>query len=270
MDPRLVGGDGVTRVRCASSFRFSAAVLVISAVMLAFGCAHKDKKPDPKPVIYTGPKVAVAPMENKSNYVSASDIIRDAFVEGVAGRGYAVVPVLESDAALREKLGISYGGQLPVTSPREVCVALGVDGVFYGEVQEFGKTTTGFYNSLYVAASFQLYGKDGSLLWEGQDRQHRQDTARGNSGGLMAEAVVRGLGNLLLSPLTPVGKKVGANIARQVQGNLLSEESNKPHKPGLPNEQTPHPEPKLSEAPKLPEESKPEGHSITSSNGKKE
>ncbi|MCL1926942.1 MAG: DUF799 family lipoprotein [Syntrophorhabdaceae bacterium] len=257
------------RVRCASSFRFSIAALAVSAVLFAFGCAHKDKKPDPKPVLYTGPKVAVAPMENKSNYVSASDIIRDAFIEGVAERGYAVVPVLESDAALRAKLGISYGGQLPVTTPREVCDALGVEGVFYGEVQEFGKTTTGFYNSLYVAASFQLYGKDGSLLWEGRDRQRRQDTVRGNNGGLVAEAIVRGLGNILLSPLTPVGKVVGANIARQVRGDLLSEESQKPHKSGLPDDPKPLEEPKLSEEPKLPEEPKPESHSTTtSSNGK--
>lgn len=248
--------------RCVSSFRFSVAVLAVSVVMLVFGCAHKDKKPDTKPVLYTGPKVAVAPMENKSNYLSASDIIRDAFVEEVAERGYAVMPVLESDAVMRSKLGISYGGQLPVTTPREVCDALGVEGVFYGEVQEFGKTTTGFYNSLYVAASFQLYGKDGSLLWEGRDRQHRQDIARGNSGGLVAEVVVRGFGNLVMNPLTPVGRKVGANIARQVQGNLLSEESKKPQKTGLPDEPAPMDEVKLSEKPK------PEDHSIKSSDGK--
>jgi hypothetical protein len=199
--------------------------LAVSAVLLAFGCAHRDKKPEPKPAVHTGPKVAVAPMENMSNDLSSSDIVRDAFVQGISESGYAVVPVLESDAALREKLGISYGGQLPVTTPAEVCRALGVEGVFYGEVEEFGKTTTGFYNSAYVAASFRLYGKDGSLLWEGKDRQNRQDVVRGNSGSIAAEIIARGLGNLLLNPLTPIGKQVGANIARKVLGNLLPGES---------------------------------------------
>ena len=105
-------------------------------------------------------------MENRTNDLSGSDIIRDAFVEGVARKGFAVVPVAESDRILRETLGISYGGQLPATSPEEVCGALGVEAVFYGEVQEWSKTTTGIYNSSTVAAAFRMYRKDGVLLWE--------------------------------------------------------------------------------------------------------
>jgi hypothetical protein len=143
-------------------------------------------------------------------------------VEGLSERGYAVVPVLESDAALRGTLGISYGGQLPATTPGDVCRALGVQGVFYGEVEEFGKVTTGFYNSAAAAASFRLYGRDGTLLWEGRDRQVRQDVVRGNGGHLGAELLARGLGNLLLNPLTPIGKRVGANVARKVPSDALA------------------------------------------------
>jgi len=166
--------------------------------------------------------VAVAPMENRSNDLSASDIVRDAFAATLAERGYAVVPVQESDRLLREKLGISYGGQLPTTTPQEVCAALGVAGVFYGEVLEFHKTTTGVYNSAVVSASFRLFGRNGALLWEGRDRQVRQDTARGGTGGnLGAELLVRGLGNLLLTPMTPIGKRVGTNIAWQVPSGAL-------------------------------------------------
>ena len=216
----------MTGVPGAAFFRFPAAALAVFALLSAFGCAGgKDVRPDPKPAVYTGPKVAVAPMENLTNDLSASDIIRDAFAEGVSERGYAVVPLPESDQALRETLGISYGGQLPVTTPQEVCKALGVEGVFYGEVQEFGKTTTGFYNSATVAASFKLFGKDGRLLWEGKDRQVTQDVVRGGGGGLGAELIARGLGNLLLNPLTPIGKRVGANIARKVPGGVLDKAS---------------------------------------------
>lgn len=185
----------------------------------------RDVRPDPKPAVHTGPRVAVAPMENLTNDLSASDIVRDAFAQGVSERGYAVVPLPESDQALRETLGISYGGQLPVTTPQDVCKALGVEGVFYGEVQEFGKTTTGFYNSATVAASFKLFGRDGMLLWEGKDRQETQDMVRGQGGSLGAELIARGLGNLLLNPLTPIGKRVGANIARKVPGGLLEKAS---------------------------------------------
>ena len=198
------------------------ALVIVSVLLSAPGCGRrKEVRPEPAPaVLPQGPKVAVAPMENKTNDLAASDIIRDAFVEGVARKGFAVMPVLESDRILRETLGISYGGQLPSTTPEEVCKALGAEAVFYGEVQEWGKTTTGIYNSLTVAASFRMHRKDGVLLWEGSDRQVRRDMPRGGQ-NLGAEIIVRGLGNLLLNPMTPHGKRVGGNIARKIPDGVL-------------------------------------------------
>jgi hypothetical protein len=162
----------------------------------------------------------VAPMENRTNDLSGSDIIRDAFVEGLVRKGFAVAPVAESDRILRETLGISYGGQLPTTSPEEVCKALGVEAIFYGDVQEWSKTTTGFYNSSTVAAGFRMFRKDGALLWEGNDRQVRQDIPRGGQ-SLGAEIIAGALGNLLLTPMTPQGKRVGENIARKLPAGVL-------------------------------------------------
>ena len=198
------------------------ALILVSVLLSASGCGgRKEVRPEPSPgILPTGPKVAVAPMENRTNDLSGSDILRDAFAEGVARKGFAVVPVAESDRVLRETLGISYGGQLPTTSPEEVCEALGVEAVFYGEVQEWSKTTTGIYNSSTVAAAFRMFRKDGSLLWEGNDRQVRQEIARGGQ-NLGAEIIAGALGNLLLNPMTPQGRRVGENIARKLPNNLL-------------------------------------------------
>ncbi len=198
------------------------ALVLVSVLLSASGCGGgKDVRPEPSPVIPpAGPKVAVAPMENMSNDLSASDILRDAFVEGVTRKGFGVVPVTESDRILRETLGISYGGQLPSTSPGEVCKALGVEAVFYGDVLEWSKTTTGFVNSSTVAASFRLFRKDGTLLWEGNDRQVRQSVAHGG-GNLGAELIAGALGNLLLNPMTPQGRRVGENIARKLPAGVL-------------------------------------------------
>ncbi|MGZ9197210.1 MAG: GNA1162 family protein [Candidatus Deferrimicrobiaceae bacterium] len=198
------------------------ALILVSVLLSASGCGgRKEVRPEPPPAVPpAGPKVAVAPMENMSNDLSASDIIRDAFVEGVARKGFAVVPVAESDRILRETLGISYGGQLPSTTPEEVCKALGVEAVFYGDVQEWSKTTTGFFNSSTVAAAFRMYRNDGSLLWEGNDRQVRQDVARGGQ-NLGAELLAGALGNLLLNPMTPQGRRVGWNIARKLPAGVL-------------------------------------------------
>jgi hypothetical protein len=198
------------------------ALVLVSVLLSASGCGgRKDVRPEPSPVVPpAGPKVAVAPMENMSNDLSASDILRDAFVEGVTRKGFGVVPVAESDRILRETLGISYGGQLPSTSPGEVCKALGVEAVFYGDVLEWSKTTTGFVNSSTVAAAFRMFGKDGSLLWEGNDRQVRQSVAHGG-GNLGAELIAGALGNLLLNPMTPQGRRVGENIARKLPAGVL-------------------------------------------------
>ncbi len=202
------------------------ALVIVSVLLSAPGCGRrKEVRPEPAPAaLPQGPKVAVAPMENKSNDLAASDIIRDAFVEGVARKGFAVMPVLESDRILRETLGISYGGQLPTTTPEEVCMALGAEAVFYGEVQEWSKTTTGIYNSSTVAAAFRMFRKDGALLWEGNDRQVRQDVARGG-GNLGAEIIAGALGNLLLNPMTPQGRRVGGNIARKLPMSVLDNTS---------------------------------------------
>ena len=198
------------------------ALVLVSVLLSASGCGgRKDVRPEPSPVVPpAGPKVAVAPMENMSNDLSASDILRDAFVEGVTRKGFGVVPVAESDRILRETLGISYGGQLPSTSPGEVCKALGVEAVFYGDVLEWSKTTTGFVNSSTVAAAFRMFGKDGSLLWEGNDRQVRQSVAHGG-GNLGAELIAGALNNLLLNPMTPQGRRVGENIARKLPAGVL-------------------------------------------------
>jgi hypothetical protein len=198
------------------------ALILVSVLLSVSGCGgRKEVRPEPTPgILPTGPRVAMAPMENRTNDLSGSDIIRDAFVEGVSRKGLAVVPVAESDRILRETLGISYGGQLPTTSPEEVCKALGVEAVFYGEVQEWSKTTTGIYNSSTVAAAFRMFRKDGALLWEGNDRQVHQDIPRGGQ-NLVSEIIARALGNLLLNPMTPQGRRVGWNIARKLPMNLL-------------------------------------------------
>ena len=168
----------------------------------------------------TGPRWAVAPWENRSNDLSASEIVRSAFITEIGQRGWNVVPPEESDRVLRETLGVSYGGQLASTTPEAVCRELGVDGVFYGEVREWNKTTTGVYNKVTVTASVELYAKDGTRLWEGSDTQSKVAVPRGGR-EIGAEIVVNALGNLLLTPMTPYGKEVARNIARKLPGGLL-------------------------------------------------
>jgi len=159
-------------------------------------------------------------MENRSNDLDASEIIRGAFVEELVRRGWNIMPPEESDRLLRETLGISYGGQLAATTPAEVCGALGVEAVFYGDVLEWNKTTTGLYNAVAVEAAFRLYGRDGALLWQGGDRQVKALVPRGGR-DLGSQALGLAVGNLLLHPMTPYGKMVGRNIADKVPAGAV-------------------------------------------------
>jgi hypothetical protein len=202
--------------------RAGKALLCALLLLSLTGCggrkaAMREEPPRPGP---TGPRVAVAPMENGSNDINASEIIRSAFVGAIAGKGWNVVPTKESDRMLREFLGITYGGQLASTTPGEVCRSLGVEGVFYGEIREWNKTTTGIYNNVTVAASFELYARDGTRVWEDSDKQSKVLVPHGGR-EIGAEIVVHALGNLLLNPMTPYGQSVARNIAGKLPGGLL-------------------------------------------------
>ena len=202
--------------------RTGGSLLCVLLLLSLTGCGGRKtsvREEAPLPAA-AGPRVAVAPMENRSNDISASEIIRSAFIGEITRRGWNVVPTGESDQSLRETLGVTYGGQLASTTPEEVCRTLGVEGVFYGEVREWNKTTTGVYNDVTVIASFELYGKDGTRVWEESDRQSKVAVPHGR-GDIGAEIVANALGNLLLNPMTPYGKAVARNIAGKLPGGLL-------------------------------------------------
>ncbi len=210
----------------AGGFRRAAGTLacaVLFAVLQACGgtkAVRDDGAAAPPAPLPAGPRVAVAPMENRTNDLDASEIIRKAFVEQIAQQGWNVMPTEESDRLIREKLGISYGGQLAATTPAEVCGAVGAEGVFYGEVAEWLKTTTGVYNSVAVAASFRLYRKDGSAAWEGKDRKTRQSVPQGAGRDIGVQILGYAIMNLV-NPVTPFGKEVGRNIGRQLPAGAL-------------------------------------------------
>lgn len=168
----------------------------------------------------TGPRVAVAPMENRSNDINASEIVRSAFAEAITRGGWNVIPTEESDRMLRESMGITYGGQLASTTPGEVCRNLGVEGVFFGEIREWNKTTTGVYNNVTVVASFELYARNGIRVWQGSDTQSKVLVPHGGR-DIGAEIAVNAFGNLLLNPMTPYGESVARNIAGKLPGGLL-------------------------------------------------
>ncbi len=166
-----------------------AAVLVVAAV--STGCIAPLPPPDPNNPIA---RVAVLPMDNRTNDMDGPNWVRVAFHQIVPSRYYLTMPTEQVDKVLQEKLGVTIGGQLDFTnpgagapSPQKVGEALGVDGLFYGTLEDFQNLITGFYNKKKVSANFKLVNaKTGQVVWEATKEASQQDVQLSLSGALDA------------------------------------------------------------------------------------
>ncbi|MEW6324997.1 MAG: hypothetical protein AB1515_06385 [Nitrospirota bacterium] len=182
------------------------------AGLLVSGCASRrvveDTPPAAPDLPAIGAQTAILPFANETNTVAAPEILRKLFFDEAAGRRYALQPLEETDRRLREQLQISDGGQLAAATPPELADALGVQTLFYGDVLEWKKMTTGVYNEITVRARFQLISADKDQpLWEKTHAVSKKRLA-----GSMDELVAGVVQNLLLSPMTPYARQLVKEI----------------------------------------------------------
>ncbi|MBI4402246.1 MAG: DUF799 family lipoprotein [Nitrospirae bacterium] len=119
--------------------------------------------PDPSNPIKT---VAVLPIINNTNDVDAPGYIREELVARMQALQYAVKPTAHTDQLLRDRMGITLGAQLDMTTPQQVGRVLGVDGVVYGVLDDFSTTLTGVLTEKKVRARFALVKTtDGAQFW---------------------------------------------------------------------------------------------------------
>lgn len=144
------------------SYLFAAALLFV-----AVSCAAPVRRVPPNPwnPVYT---VAVLPMYNATNDVDGPRAVREELFERMKHRHYRVMPLADSDAALRDRMGITLGSQLEMTTAKDIGETLGVDGVVYGYLLNFDSVTTGVYNVKKVRAGFRLVdARTGTVVWAG-------------------------------------------------------------------------------------------------------
>ena len=65
--------------------------------------------------------------------------------EALAASGYRLQTSEETDNILLSH-GMTQGGQLGAADQAEICKWLGVERLFYGDINEFGEVMTGIYN----------------------------------------------------------------------------------------------------------------------------
>lgn len=206
---------------------FRPAVLLAVLSFWSGGCASTTTtdappaspvEPSPSSSDTTAPvsRTAVLPFANESNDVAAPEIFRHLLFEAAAGRHYALQPLEETDRRLREELQITDGGQLNLAVPSELGNALEVQTLFYGDVLEWKKITTGIYNAVSVKARFKLVdAATGAVRWE-RTHEVRRHVEIGSSGHLGTDILAGVIANLFLNPVTPYARQLVREVGQQL------------------------------------------------------
>ncbi len=142
-------------------------VVAVSSVLVS--CASAPRRIVPRHYDASNPlkRVAVLPLKNDTLDVAGPDLVRKKMIEMLESRAYIVKDVQETDQILRDRMGITLGGQLEMTTPQKLGEALGVEGVLYGSLMDFDETTTGLINVRKVRAKFKLVDTGaGQTFWE--------------------------------------------------------------------------------------------------------
>ncbi len=166
---------------------FTAALLIVAAA----GCAV-SKRPSPCDPGNPLKVVAILPMKNDTVDVEGPNTVRKKMAEILSDRSYTVKDFNETDRILRDRMGISLGGQLDMTTPQELGETLGVQGVLYGTLMDFDETTTGVLNVRKVRAKFKIVNAaKGHVFWErglGVRSEERMATSAGSIAAAAARA----------------------------------------------------------------------------------
>jgi hypothetical protein len=137
----------------------------VAACLALTGCVPiQPIPPNPANPIRT---VAVLPLVNGTNDVEAPAYVRQQFTTELERHQYIIKPLAEVDQVLKDQMGITLGSQLDLTNPKQLGETLGVDGVFYGSLDEFNHKITGVYNVKRVRIRTKLVNcKTGETYWK--------------------------------------------------------------------------------------------------------
>jgi hypothetical protein len=159
-------------------------VLLCISALLFTGC-HLTKPPLPTDPNNPLKRVAILPMKNDTNDVGGPDMMRAKMVEALTNRSYVVKDIKETDQILRDRMGITLGGQLSLTTPKKLGEELGVEGVLYGTLMDFDETTLGAVNVRKVRGTFQLVNTmTGQTAWQGGLGVRREMRMQGSGGAI--------------------------------------------------------------------------------------
>jgi len=165
--------------------------LAVAGILTFFvGCAL----PHP-PVHYDASnplkRVAVLHLKNDTTDVDGPEVMRQKMVQALERHSYVVQDLKETDQILRDRMGITLGGQLDMTTPQKLGEALRVEGVLYGTLMDFEESTLGAINVKKVRGKFKLVNAmTGQAIWT-RGLGVRSEMMMQSRAGVAAAAVAR-------------------------------------------------------------------------------
>ena len=200
--------------------------VVFVVLALAVGCVKLPPPDASNPIV----KVAVLPIQNYTPDMDAPGWIRSGVSEMVPTRYYTVIPNDQVDQILREKMGVTLGGQLDYRNlaigaplPGVVGQTLGVDGLMYCNLEDFQNLITGFYNRRKVKAKCSLVNaKTSEVVWEKEEEVSNSELNLSLAGAIDAikqKVVVALVNSALRSNPLPMET---AGVIQQMKNTLPS------------------------------------------------
>ena len=193
--------------------------VVLVALALLGGCVRLPPPDASNPIV----KVAVLPVHNSTSDMDGAEWVRVAFSEMIPTRYYTVSANGDVDQILRDKMGVTLGGQLDYTNPATgaptplvVGQTLEVDGLVYCNLEDFQHIITGIYNRKKVKAKCRLVNaKTDAVVWEKEEEESHSEVQLSISGALDAlkRKAVEGLVNSALN-VNPLQMETAAVIER--------------------------------------------------------
>ncbi len=140
--------------------------VLIFSMMLMSGCAGLMVGPPANP---NNPlkRVALLPLKNDTADVGGPSFVREKMMNKLEKYHYSIKPLEETDQILRDRLGITLGGQLEMASIKALKKELDVEGLLFGTLMDFKETSVGVYNVRKVRGKFKMVNAvTGQTFWE--------------------------------------------------------------------------------------------------------
>jgi len=157
--------------------KMSSCSLAVILLALLAGCATLPVSPPDasNPIV----KVAVLPIQNFTATTDGPVWVRSGIGEMVRDKHYIVIPNDQVDQMLKEKMGVTLGGQLDYTnpatgapSPSIVGEVLDVDGLIYCSLEDFQNTATLVFNRRKIKVKCSLVNvKTANIVWEQEEEK---------------------------------------------------------------------------------------------------